>query len=85
MNKLDATDVLAILIVVLLMAGMLVAGVAQKSELKRYEIAQKELLLKSYELETARTEAEAMLIYAKALEVSCSSELVNKWGEVYSR
>ena len=41
--------------------------------------------LRSYELETERKRAEAMLIYAKALELSCAAELVNEFGEVYTR
>ena len=41
--------------------------------------------LRSYELETERKRAEAMLIYAKALELSCAAELVNEFGEIYTR
>ena len=41
--------------------------------------------LRSYQLETERKKAEAMLIYAKALELSCAAELVDEFGEVYTR
>ena len=41
--------------------------------------------LRSYELETERKQAEAMLIYAKALELSCAAGLVDEFGEVYTR
>jgi hypothetical protein len=53
-------------------------------ELKAVEIQQQNKL-REYELITERKRAEAQLIYAKALEVSCSSELVNKWGDRYAR
>lgn len=74
-----------LLIIITLMSPIIIAtGFNSWVDVKREQM-RNEHKLKQYELVTARTEAEAMLIYAKALEVSCSSELVNKWGEVYAR
>ena len=45
----------------------------------------KELLLRSYELENQRIELENHRLYLRALEISCTSEFINQYGEVYTR
>ena len=75
---------LLLLIVTLLSPIVIIAGLNTWADIER-ERMRNEHKLQEYKLVTERTEAEAKLIYAKALEISCTSELVNKWGEVYSR
>ena len=75
---------LLLLIVTLLSPIVIIAGLNTWADIER-ERMRNEHKLQEYKLVTERTEAEAKLIYAIALEISCTSELVNKWGEVYSR
>jgi len=74
----------ALVVIALLVALTLKFEQGKRYELKTLEIQQQNKL-REYELITERKRAEAQLIYAKELEVSCSSELVNKWGERYAR
>ena len=85
MNRLIISDVILCACVVILSSSMIGGYLFSKSHEIKLEQMRNEHKLKEYELVTERTEAEAKLIYAKALEVGCSSELVNEWGEVYSR
>lgn len=85
MNKLGISDVILCICVVVTLGSLIATNSISKSSEIKLEQIRNDHKLKQYELVTKRTEAEAMLIYAKALEVSCSSALVNKWGEVYSR
>lgn len=46
---------------------------------------QKEYLLRSYALENERVRLENERRYLRVLELSCTSEFINQYGEVYSR
>ena len=83
--RLDLFDVaMAFCCAVLLLSLVVAYGFSHYYEHKSKEL-QSENLLRSYEIETERKKAEAMLINAKALELSCAAELVNEFGEVYKR
>lgn len=45
----------------------------------------KEYLLRSYELQNQRMELENQRLYLKTLELSCTAEFINQYGEVYIR
>ena len=83
--KWDTIDAILGACAIAAIASLVTINAISKSNEIKLEQMRNEHKLKQYELVTERTEAEAKLIYAKALEISCASELVNKWGEVYSR
>lgn len=83
--KIGAFDVILFICVAITFASLVATNSISKSNEIKLEQMRNEHKLQEYKLVTERTEADAKLIYAKALEISCTSELVNKWGEVYSR
>ena len=80
----SSEKLLLLLIITLMSPIVLLLGFNGYSDYKHNQM-QSEHKLQSYQLETERKQAEAMLIYAKALELSCAAELVNEFGEVYTR
>ena len=81
----DSLDVMLCACVVVIIASIIAINAIIKTSEIKLEQTRNEYKLKQYELVTKRTEAEAMLIYAKALELRCAAELVNEFGEVYTR
>ena len=80
----SSDKLLLLLIVTLLSLIVIIAGLNTWADIEREQM-RNDHKLQEYKLVTERTEVEAKLIYAKALEISCTSELVNEWGDVYSR
>ena len=78
-------ELLLILAVSVVIAIPVIGFYQSKVEAMAVKQMQIDSKLRSYELETERKKAEAMLIHAKALELSCASELVDEFGEVYTR
>lgn len=50
-----------------------------------YPDSNKEYLLRSYALENQRMELENQRNYLKALELKCTAEFINQYGEIYKR
>lgn len=85
MNKLDISEIILFACIVFTFGSLVATNSISKSKEIKLEQMRNEHKLQEYKLVTERTEAEAKLTYVKALEISCLSELVNEWGEVYSR
>ena len=81
----DGTDLAVAFVIVILISVIAGGYMLMQVQSAVIEEGKNNYLLQSYQLETERKKAEAMLIHAKALELSCAAELVNEFGEVYKR
>lgn len=52
---------------------------------ERVKGKENELTLRAYQLETERKRVEADLLYLQTLQLSCTEEFINQYGEHYVR
>lgn len=78
------TEVTTLLITLLILPTTFLGNYIVTKSLS-YPDSNKEYLLRSYELENQRIELENQKNYLRTLELKCTSEFINQYGEIYKR